>query len=167
MSDMKHISKKDFDAFQRDIMKSDEKVIFLEHISSCDYCSDQFAAMMSEIMVEAPKDMKANILKATKRPDVQIAKKARETSKQMQLFMYSLKVGTATVLALLLLMFTMNSMEFMNAARLPASAKMEVISNPESTIKLNKTIRNQLDAFTNTISDFSNNIMNMEDTNND
>ena len=131
MSELKHISKTDFEAFQCDSMKHDQKVIFLEHVSSCDYCADQFATMMSEVMLEAPKDLKANIIKATKRPEVQLVKTARETSKRMQLFIYSLKVGTATALALLLLMFTMNSMDYMNTRGRPEPTTEEITLSQE------------------------------------
>lgn len=167
MSNINHITKTDFDAFHRDIMKQEDKILFLEHISSCDYCSDQFAFMMSEVVIEAPKDLKANILKATKRPEVQLAIRVKETSKRMQLFIYSLKVGTATVLALLMLIFSVNSMDFMNSTRMSNPIETDIISVQEDNVPLTDIIRDGMDAITNNMFNLPNKIMNTEVINHD
>lgn len=166
MNEMTHISKSDFHAFQHDFMNQKDKEEFLEHICSCDYCSDQFAVMMSEVEIEAPKNMKDNILRATRRPEVQLAIRVKETSKRMQLFIYSLKVGTATAAALLLLLLTMNTSNFPgfeNSERIPKDVSIQ----QEDKVPLTAVIRDNMDAFSNGILDFSNNIMNTEVTNND
>ncbi|HWT73405.1 MAG TPA: hypothetical protein VN258_01580 [Mobilitalea sp.] len=167
MNEMTHISNSEFNTFQNDIMNQKEKEAFLEHICSCDFCSDQFAAMMSEVVIEAPKDMKANILRASKRPEVQLAIKYKETSKRMQLFIYSLKVGTATVVALLLLLLTMNSTFFSNSSNFPGTVKTDISENQEDKVPLTTQIRDNMDAISNNILNFSNNIINMEVMNND
>lgn len=167
MSDTNHISKKEFEAFHYDTMNQKEKEAFLEHICSCDYCSDQFAMMMTDVMIEAPKDMKANILRATKRPEVQLAIKVKETSKRMQLFIYSLKVGTATVLALLLLMITMNTDNPINSVNIQNPIQKIMPEDFEDNVPLTAAIRNGMDAINNSIIDFSNNIMNTEVTDHD
>lgn len=166
MNEITHISKSDFNKFQQDHMNQKEKEIFLEHICSCDYCSDQFAVMMSEVEIEAPKNMKENILRATKRPEVQLAIRVKETSKQMQLFIYSLKVGTATAVALLLLLLTMNTTTFFNSTNLEKIPN-DVSVTTEDKVPLTAVIRDNMNAFSNSILNFSNNIMNMEVTNND
>lgn len=54
-------------------------------------------------MVPAPRDLKASILREAARPEVQLEIKTREFSRRVQLFVYSLKVGTAVAGALFLL----------------------------------------------------------------
>lgn len=162
MNENNHISKTDLYTFQHGIMNQKDKEEFLEHICSCDYCADQFAALISEEIIVAPRDMKANILKATKRVDVQLAAKARETSKQMQLFIYGLKVGTATVCALLLLLFTMNFSNISTAFDMPinTSSDTSVETEDNNNISLTAKIRDNMDTISNSMLDFSNNIIN-------
>jgi len=167
VNEIKHISKEEFYSFKHNLMNLQETEAFLEHISSCDFCSDQFAAMMSEDVMVAPRNLKENILQATKRPEVQLAIMARETSRKMQLFLYSLKVGTATAAALALLILSMNF------ANNPATSSLSVDSNKQSStmniekVSLTAVIRDNMNTLSNSILDFSNTIMNTEVTNND
>lgn len=165
MSNTTHISETDFNAFKNNIMNQKDQEIFLEHICSCDYCSDRFVAMMSDEIIEAPKDMKANILRASKRPEVQLAIMAKETSKKMQLFIYSLKVGAATAAALLLLIFSMNIMDLSNSMVPKETAS--ATTTDDNYVPLTAVIRDNMDTFSNSVLDFSNNIMNTEVTDND
>lgn len=167
MNENNHISDADFILFQQNLMNQTEKVKFLEHINTCDYCAEHFATLMSEDIIIAPRDMKANILKATKRPEVQIAKKAKETSKQMQLFWYSLKVGTATVCALLLLLLTMNISNAPNEFKLPVAVSSGVINDQEDKEPFAAAIRDNMDSISNNILNFTNNIMKTEVTDHD
>lgn len=167
MSDNLHISKSDFYAFQHDFMNQKEKELFLEHICSCDFCSDQFTALMSEEIIAAPRDMKANILKATMRPDIQLAARVRETSKQMQLLIYSLKVGAATLGALLLLIFSMNYTHFTNAPKVTEDISSDASADEEPKASLTSTIRDSMDNFTDSMLDFSNNIIKTEGSDHD
>ncbi len=161
MNENEHISREDFALFQNDRINQSDKENFLKHISSCNHCADQFAVLMSEELITAPRDMKANILKATRRPDVQLAIKARETSKRIQLLIYSLKVGTATVCALLLLLFTMNFSNMDNMHN-----KLQVVESKDK-FSLTTMIRDGVDQINNSMLEFSNNIMNTEVTNHD
>jgi hypothetical protein len=163
MNDNKHISEIDLLAFRQNTMNQKEVENFLEHICSCNYCSDQLAAMMAGEMITAPRDLKDNILRAAQRPEVQFAIKAKVTSKRMQLFLYSLKVGTATVGALLLLMLTMNFTDITTAGKVPENIP---ISNKDN-ISITTTIRDNMDTISNSMLDFSNNIMKTEVKKND
>ncbi len=60
------------------------------------------------LLSEPPSYLKEEILKRTRQMDVQAAMRLKETSKQMQLFMYSLKVGLAVVASIFLLIVTAN-----------------------------------------------------------
>lgn len=163
MNDNNHISEEDFLAFQTNNLGPEETVHFLEHLCSCNYCSDQLAAFMSEDIIPAPKDLKENILRATKRPEVQLALKVSETSKRMQLFIYSLKVGTATVGALLLLLFTMNLNDSSFAVQIPT----EIHINEDNNSSITNFLRDGMDNISQSMLDFSNNIIKTEDKNND
>lgn len=54
----------------------------------------------------APPDMKEEILKKSRRLNVQIVAKSHYTSKKLELFCYTLKVSLASALAIIMLMFT-------------------------------------------------------------
>jgi hypothetical protein len=155
---MKHITGEDLYAFHHDTMNQKEREAFLEHVSSCSYCSNQFAASMSECLIKAPLDLKANILKATKLPEVQIAAKVKETSKRMQLFLYSLKVGTATVCALLLLLFTMNYSKIPIKLNLPEITAVQMTTETKDNISLSSKMRDKIDTIGNNMLDFTNDI---------
>jgi len=159
MSNNKHISKETFIAFHNNNLTYNEKEQFLEHICSCDFCADQFALEMLEDIIAAPRDLKANILKASKRPDVQIAIKAKEVSKRVQLLIYSLKVCTATVCALLLLLFTMNLTDPNENNQTAAS---NVSTDKESSYSITTAIRDSVDKLNIGMLNFSNNLINME-----
>jgi len=164
--DNNHVSQADLIAFQNNILNPEEREKFLEHICSCNYCSEQLAKYMEEEIIKAPMDMKSNILKAVKRPDVQLAVKASETSKRMQLFLYSLKVGTATIGALIVLMLTLNfSNNITNAVQW--SMPRSVPISEESKTSLTFEIRKNMDNLSNSITKLSNNIMNTEVNNYD
>lgn len=166
MSENKHISDEDYLAFQYDMLMPAQKEEFLEHICTCDSCADRFTMIVSEELLKAPRDLKANILRATRRPEVQIEVKARETSKRMQLFLYSLKVCTATVCALLLLLFSMNiysvSVPWNTADHISSEEEQEHINK-----SLTSAIRDGVDKINSSMLNFSNTIINKEVTDND
>ncbi len=163
MNEHNHLTGAQIDAFRHELMDKEEKELFLGHICNCDYCSNLFAEAMSEEMIAAPRDLKDNILKATKRPEIQLAVKAKQTSKQMQLFLYSLKVGSATVLALLLLMLTVNfnGPLGVHSSPIPKPRTEHHLSekNPSS---LTSRIWDNMNELGNNILNFSNNIMKTE-----
>jgi hypothetical protein len=168
MNDIKHISSTDLYAFHHDIMKHEERQAFLEHICSCNYCSNQFAASMSEHLIKAPQDLKANLLKTVKLPEVQITAKVKETSRRMQLFIYSLKVGAATIAALFLLLISVNLTNYaMSPDKWTEDTVTEAATDKEGYVPLTAVIRDNMDAISNSILDFSNTIMNTEVKNND
>ncbi|HKL99861.1 MAG TPA: hypothetical protein VJZ06_08140 [Mobilitalea sp.] len=163
MKEHTHISEEKIIAFQLNILTPEDTEEFLTHICSCDFCSGLFAESFTKDMVSAPPDMKENILNAVKSPRIQIVQKAKDASKQMQLLLYSLKVGTATLGALLLLLLTLNFGNGQTA---------ESVRPPESAIKISTSssftnnLRDNMDALSNSLSKFSNIIMNTEVNNN-
>jgi hypothetical protein len=163
MNNKPHVTTAELVAFEQETMSKEEKQAFLEHICSCNHCSDQLAAIMAEDIIPAPRDMKENILKATKRPEVQIAIKSREASKRIQLLLYSLKVGTAAVAAIALLLLSMNFQSNLSDAGSFTNIKI----NKEDNVSLTDTIRDNMNNISKNMLDFSNNIIKMEVTDHD
>lgn len=169
MNDNQHISETDFQKFKQNQMRQPEKERFLKHICSCNYCSDLMAALMTDELIAAPRDMKENILRAVKRPEIQLAIKAKETSKQMQLFLYSLKVGTATFCALLLLLFAVKMPEHSGSDSIFNNTpnRFENSIHEEEPISITGAIRDSMNSISRNMLDFSNNIIKTEVTKND
>jgi hypothetical protein len=84
----------------------------------------------------------------------------------MQLFLYSLKVCTATVCALLLLVLTMNFSTVTNTFYPSGKLSVQTINNTKD-ISLATAIREGVDTINNRMLDFSNTIMNTEVTDHD
>lgn len=164
MIDNKHISDLALYSFQQDKLNQVDKVKLLEHICSCAHCSDRFAAIMSEEILTAPKNLKEKILKATNSPEVQFAIRAKKASKRMQLFLYSLKVGTATAAALLLLILSMKNSEFDAVQSKPNEVYHGAQREYEERNSLTSMIRDGMDRMSNSMLDFTNNIIKTEVT---
>lgn len=152
-----HISMEEMDTFLHNSMKDNEKEKILEHICSCDYCSELFAESMNLEVVNAPRDMKDNLLRAVRRPDIVLASKLKETSKRMQLFFYSLKVGTAMIGALIVLLLTINL-----TSNQPAAPSADLPDKSGSTVSLATVIKENMDSLNNGLLKFSNFIMKTE-----
>lgn len=156
MNNNKHILKSEFFAFENDLLNYQEKEKFLEHICSCNYCSDYLSQVMTKDLITAPRHMKDNILKAIKRPEVQIEVKARESSKRMQLFVYSLKVVTATIGALILLILSMNIPGVKTEPERTKTDYSVATAVTEDRYSFATTLRNSANTLTNTMLDISN-----------
>lgn len=162
MNDKLHISEDEFDLFIQGNMDQTQTIAFLEHIGACNFCADQLEAHMTLDMLPAPRSFKDNLLTATKRPEIQLARRAQETSKRMQLLFYSLKVGTAAAGALLLLFLTMN---FTNMDGLPK--EQNSVKWNEKNFSLTDTLRDNMYKMSDNMLEFSNDIINMEVIKND
>jgi hypothetical protein len=162
MNDKQHLSEAEYTSFTQGLMNQEEMMEFLSHVGSCNYCADQLEAYMAGELLPAPRDLKENILTAVKRPEIQLAVKAKAASKQMQLFIYSLKVGTATAGALLLLFLTIN---FSSLINLPVQNRED--SNNQNHFSLTETLRDNMNKLSDNMLNFSNNMIDMEVLNND
>ena len=159
----RYISLSDFGALKQGQLKPSDLELFLEHISSCDHCSGLFANEMEKELIKAPVDMKANILKKSKRLDIQFTKAAKASVK-MQLFRYSLKVITASLCAIVLMFSLSKTPYYSNTDNvIPVEIRVKDPNQPT----LASSIRNGMDKFGNQILDFSNTIINMEVIKND
>ena len=76
----------------------------LAHLSSCQFCREQIALQAEkQELLTAPARMKSEILSKLNRPEVQIIAKSNRISKKLELFYFSLRVGTAVLCSLALL----------------------------------------------------------------
>lgn len=121
-----HITKEQFCDWLAGELPPDKEAEFLGHIGNCTFCAGQFANWMESPpqdfarQVEFPPQISANqreapdppaylkeeILQRTQQIDVQMTVCVKERSRQMQLFMYGLKVGMAVVTSIFLLILT-------------------------------------------------------------
>lgn len=162
MIEKRHISDDMYLAFQQDKLDQEELLKFLTHISECDYCSENLANFMEADMVPVPPDLKQNLLAASKRVDVQFVKNAKEMTKRMQLFIYSLKVGAATVGAFIVLILFTNLYNTNGLNQIKPDIKKQ-----SNALSITNMIRESTNSFSDNLFNFSNEIIKMEDNNND
>lgn len=98
----------------------------LEHLSSCRFCRQQIALHTEEQeLLTAPARMKSEILSRISRPDVQIIAKSNRISKKLELFYFSLRVGTAVLCSLAILSV---APALQSPVQRPAEARPEAVS---------------------------------------
>ncbi len=160
-----HISSSDISAFHQAQLSQSDLEKFLEHIGSCNKCSNLLAESMEEELISAPFDMKANILNSTKHINLQKTRNSKLPSKGMQLFTYSLRVITASAAAIALLVLTSNMTDYSSnkEINIPTETRLSYMDHPSFT----SSIRNSMDQFTNQILEFSNTIIDTEVIEND
>lgn len=104
-----HITKGLFCDWQEGKLKGAEEESFFTHIGACTFCAEQFGNWMEEGMLEEPPGyLKEEVMGRAHQIDVQAAVKLKETSRQVQLLVYSLKVGLAVAASIFLLAVTAN-----------------------------------------------------------
>lgn len=104
--EQEHITKDMFEEWSRGSMDNCQEESFLKHTGTCTFCAEKFGSWMEESLMEPPSYLKEEITRRTRQLDVQTAVKVKQTSKQVQLMMYSLKVGLAVVASIFLLTVT-------------------------------------------------------------
>lgn len=104
--EQEHITKEIFDCWQQGNMTGSQEEAFLRHTGTCTFCAERFGNWMDETLVEPPAYLKDEISRRTRQLDVQTVVKVKQTSKQMQLLMYSLRVGLAVAASIFLLTVT-------------------------------------------------------------
>ena len=102
-----HIDKEMFCDWLAGEMDPHREQEFLGHIGKCTFCAQQFAGWM-ELPHEPPRYLKEEISQRAHQMDVQVSVQVKEKTRQIQLFIYSLKVGLAVMTSIFLLMLTAN-----------------------------------------------------------
>lgn len=101
-----HVTEEWLNAWRDGLLKREEEYVMLAHIGHCEYCAERFAQMLEDNPIQPPAYLREEILERSKCPDVQTARKVYQTSRQMRLLLYSLKVGLAVATSLFLLFGT-------------------------------------------------------------
>ncbi|MCI9492415.1 MAG: hypothetical protein HFH42_04700 [Lachnospiraceae bacterium] len=104
-----HITKDQFCNWQEGKLEGAKEEGFFAHIGACTFCAEQFGNWMEEgVLDEPPSYLKEEVMDRAHRLDIQASIKWKETSRQVQLALYSLKVGLAVVASIFLLTVTAN-----------------------------------------------------------
>lgn len=107
-----HITEKNKEAFKNSNMKTDDTIVFLEHLNNCDFCLQKLIENEEEYSaVSAPSYLKDQILKAASSPEVQAAKAVKNTSYHIQRILFSLRTTAGVIMALILL-FSIGQTDF-------------------------------------------------------
>lgn len=133
-----HISRDLFCDWQEGRLKGREETDFFTHIGACTFCAEQFGNWMEEglsdemgreqfltMEEEPPRYLKEEIRNRIRQLDVQASMKLKETSRQVQLMLYSLKVGLAVAASIFLLTITSNIQNMGINQELPEKQWME------------------------------------------
>ena len=105
-----HLTDADFSAWETGSLSPEEMEEFLMHTSECEHCAERFMQfMMTEeaVLYEPPAYLTEEIINRSQQPDLFIARKVKQTSKQLRLLTYSLKVCSAVVFSIIML-FSIN-----------------------------------------------------------
>jgi hypothetical protein len=143
-----HIEDEDLIKFHRGKLVQDKLLFILEHTKQCTYCAERLMSIEIEEGLKAPAYLKNNLIKRTHMPDVKTEVQVKKASKNVQLFMYSLKT-TAAVLGALILLFSAGNIKIVNYFE---NINLELIT---------VSWGNQLDEKTNQITNIMNNLSNV------
>lgn len=160
-----HITEKEKENFQNGSMTTDETIMFLEHLSNCDFCLDELILEEEQRpTVSAPAYLQEQILRKAASPEIQAQKAVKHTSYRMQMFYCGLRTATGVIVALFLL-FTIGSVDFASLNP-PQSIRTEAREVPTSRHRGNiisdfsRKIHKGLSDGTEQVTDYLNDIFN-------
>jgi anti-sigma factor RsiW len=179
-----HITNEQFCDWLAGEMPPDRETEFLGHIGNCTFCAHQFAEWMEappeppELAVSReeafmnqpgllnpPRYLKEEIIQRTQQPSVQMGVHVRQKSRQMQLFMYSLKVGLAVTASIFLLMLTANVQELQPETvrewRTEQMQQRQEADSREETISISHTLNQKSREISGFLCDISNGLFRM------
>ena len=98
-----HLTQNAFEDLDQNNVTQEERIKILEHIGTCTHCADAYANYEEHKgLIQIPHYLKENIVKRTKDIDTQIVVYTKQSSKNLQLLFYSLRVSLAVIGALIL-----------------------------------------------------------------
>lgn len=170
-----HITKEQFCDWLAGEMPSDREEEFLGHIGSCTFCAHQFAEWMEAppelsvnqmtVPLDPPRYLKEEIVQRTQQAGVQMGVHVREKSRQMQLFLYSVKVGLAVMTSIFLLMLTANVQELQPGTvrewRAEQMQQRQEADSQEERISITDTLNQKSGEISGFLSDISNGLFRM------
>lgn len=160
LREQQHITKERFDNWQQGKLNSIQEQEFLKHTGTCTFCAEKFGNWMEEeLAMEPPLYLQEEISKRTRQLDVQTALKVKQTSKKVQLFMYSLRVGLAVIASIFLLMVTANVQR--TNVEFPVG-QPSWKENDESSVGLIDKLNQGSNSVTNTLNEMTNGLFGID-----
>ncbi|MBS6395626.1 MAG: hypothetical protein KH452_00530 [Clostridiales bacterium] len=128
-----HLNEEWLEAWTNGHLTKEEQMLMLEHTGRCICCAEKLADYLErDTLAVPPAYLKEEIWEKTKRADIQAARTVYQTSRQMRLFLYSLKVGLAVVTSLFLL-FSTSRIQGINM-------ELRALSDNHTDIRINEKI---------------------------
>lgn len=155
LHERKHISEEMWDALQTDSIGQKDFVNILQHTCTCTGCAQRLAQSMEtedNIRHQPPTYLKDEIIKRTRQLNIQTAVTVKRTSRQIQLMIYSLKVGMAVVVSVLILGFTSNLQDIQ-------FSQLERPKRVEREESVTDKMSGAMNGITDILNDFSNHIL--------
>jgi hypothetical protein len=106
----KHITEEMWIALEQNTITTEDYMKILEHTCDCTWCAEHLASVMEQdtLAQTPPAYLEEEIANRAGQLDIQVQAAVKKTSKQVQLLVYSLKVGLAVAVSMLLLVATAN-----------------------------------------------------------
>lgn len=98
-----HLTGKELEDWMAGRLSPEEERLLLAHAGTCDCCADLLGACLEQNLMEPPAYLQEEILEKSQSLEVRTARSIYHTSRQMRLFLYSLKVGFALAVSLMVL----------------------------------------------------------------
>lgn len=106
----RHITDEMWIALKQDTIRPEEFMEILEHTCDCTWCAERMAETLgqeenkdADLVPVPPSYLAEEILERAKQLDIKAAAAVKKTSKKLQLFLYSMKVGVAVAFSMLIL----------------------------------------------------------------
>ena len=100
---MGHLTGKDLEDWTSGRLSPKDERQLLEHVGVCDHCADLLGACLEKDLLEPPAYLQEEILEKSRSIEFRTVRTIHQTSRQMRLFLYSLKVGFALAVSLMAL----------------------------------------------------------------
>lgn len=140
-----HVTEEWLSDFAEGQLTESELGQMFRHLKSCDYCAEQLADFLEKDLAAPPAYLRDEILERSRCPDVQASKTIYRTSKRMQLFLYSLKVGLAVAASLFMLnlSYEMETIDVRVLQNLPENTQTSILEKiDEESRRVNDYLQN-------------------------
>lgn len=98
-----HLTEEMLKAWMTGTLSQEEERKLLVHAGNCNYCAELLADCLEQDQVQPPVYLQEEILEKSRSAEIRTVRAIHRTSKQMRLFLYSLKVGFALAASLTVL----------------------------------------------------------------
>lgn len=92
-----HITEEEMSSLVQNTLDADSLAHFMEHIATCDFCAEHYAAAIEKDLISTPPDFKKQVLDETRRIPTALQ------SARVKFYRYCFRVGLATCVSLFLI----------------------------------------------------------------